>query len=117
VISAAIKGVPEETLEAAQLDGANGRQIFFGIVLPQIWGTVMSVFITVLILVMKIFDIILAMTGGNFNTSVLALEWYNQFFVNSNLGAASAVVTVLVILIAPLMWLQINTARQQELLR
>lgn len=117
VISSAIKGVPEETIEAAQLDGANPWATFFSIVLPQIWGTVMSVFVTVLILVMKIFDIVLAMTRGNFNTSVLAFEWYKQFFENSNVGPASAVVTVLVILIVPLMWLQINTARQQEALR
>jgi len=117
VISSAIKGVPEETIEAAQLDGANAWQIFAGVILPQIWGTVMSVFVTVLILVMKIFDIVLAMTRGNFTTSVLAFEWYKQFFENSNIGPASAVITVLVILIAPLMWLQIQTARQQELLR
>jgi len=117
VISAAIKAVPEETLEAARIDGANAWQLFIGIILPQVWGTVMSVFVTVLILVMKVFDIVLAMTRGNFSTSVLAFEWYKQFFENSNIGPASAVVTVLVILIAPLMWLQINTARQQELLR
>lgn len=117
VISAAIKAVPEETIEAAQLDGANPWQLFVGVILPQIWGTVMSVFVTVLILVMKIFDIVLAMTGGNFTTSVLAFEWYKQFFVNSAIGPASAVVTVLVLLIAPLMWLQINTARHQEILR
>ncbi len=117
VISAAIKAVPTETIEAAQLDGASAWQLFTGVVLPQIWGTVMSVFVTVLILVMKIFDIVLAMTRGNFTTSVLAFEWYKQFFENSNIGPASAVVTVLVLLIAPLMWLQINTARQQEILR
>lgn len=117
VISSAIKSVPEETIEAAQLDGANPWQIFFRIILPQVWGTVMSVFVTILILVMKIFDIVLAMTRGNFNTSVLAFEWYKQFFENSNIGPASAVITVLVILIAPLMWLQIQTARQQEMLR
>ena len=117
VISAAIKGVPEETIEAAQIDGANPWQVFFGVILPQVWGTVMSVFVTVLILVMKIFDIILAMTRGNFTTSVLAFEWYKQFFENSNIGPASAVVTVLVLLIAPLMYLQIRTARHQETLR
>ncbi|GAB4582049.1 MAG: sugar ABC transporter permease [Anaerolineales bacterium] len=117
VISSAIKGVPEETLEAAQLDGANAWQIFSEVIIPQIWGTIMSVFVTVLILVMKIFDIVLAMTRGNFTTSVLAFEWYKQFFENSNIGPASAVVTILVILILPLMWLQINTVRQQELLR
>lgn len=117
VISAAIKAVPEETIEAAQLDGANAWQVFAGVILPQVWGTVMSVFVTTLILVMKIFDIVLAMTRGNFSTSVLAFEWYKQFFENSNIGPASAVVTVLVLLIAPLMWLQINTVKQQELLR
>ncbi len=117
VISAAIKGVPEETIEAAQLDGANAWQIFSGVILPQVWGTVMSVFVTILILVMKIFDIVLAMTRGNFTTSVLAFEWYKQYFENSNIGPASAVVMVLVLLIAPLMWLQIKTVRQQEMLR
>ena len=117
VISAAIKNVPAETLEAAQLDGANSWQVFFSVVLPQVWGTVMSVFVTILIMVMKIFDIVLAMTRGNFTTSVLAFEWYKEFFENSNLGPASAVVTILVVLIAPLMWLQIRTVRQQEALR
>jgi alpha-glucoside transport system permease protein len=117
VISAAIKAVPEETIEAAQLDGANAWQVFSGVILPQVWGTVMSVFVTVLILVMKIFDIVLAMTRGNFSTSVLAFEWYKQFFENSNIGPASAVVTILVLLIGPLMWLQISTVRQQEVLR
>ena len=117
IISAGIKAVPEETIEAARIDGANGMQVFFRIIVPQIAGTLMSVFVTVLILVMKIFDIILAMTGGNFNTNVLAFEYYKQFFVNSNLGPASAVVTILLILIAPLMWLQIRTVRHQESLR
>jgi len=117
VISAAIKAVPEETIEAAQLDGANAWQVFAGVILPQVWGTVMSVFVTVLILVMKVFDIVLSMTRGNFTTSVLAFEWYKQFFENSNIGPASAVVTVLVLLIGPLMYLQIRTVQQQESLR
>lgn len=117
VISAAIKNVPEETIEAAQLDGASAWQVFAGVVLPQVWGTVMSVFVTVLILVMKVFDIVLSMTRGNFTTSVLAFEWYKQFFENSNIGPASAVVTVLVLLIGPLMYLQIRTVQQQEALR
>ncbi len=117
VISAAIKNVPEETIEAAQLDGASAWQVFAGVVLPQVWGTVMSVFVTVLILVMKVFDIVLSMTRGNFTTSVLAFEWYKQFFENSNIGPASAVVTVLVLLIGPLMYLQIKTVQQQEALR
>lgn len=117
IISAGIKAVPEETIEAARVDGATGFQIFFRIIVPQIASTLMSVFVTVLILVMKVFDIILAMTGGNFNTNVLALEYYRQFFVESALGPASAVVTILLVLIAPLMWAQIRTVRHQESLR
>jgi alpha-glucoside transport system permease protein len=117
IISAAIKAVPEETIEAARIDGAGPFQVFFRVVLPQIWGTVMAVFVTVLILVMKIFDIVLAMTRGLFNTSVLAFEWYKQFFENTNTGGASAVVTILVLLIGPLVWLQVRTVRQQETLR
>jgi alpha-glucoside transport system permease protein len=117
LLSAAIKAVPEETIEAARIDGASVTQVFWKVVVPQIRGTIMSVFITTLILVMKIFDIVLAMTGGNFNTSVLGMEFYKQFFLNGNSGAASAVVTILVILIIPLMWLQIRTVKHQETLR
>jgi alpha-glucoside transport system permease protein len=114
MLSAAIKGVPEETIEAARIDGANGATTFFKVVVPQIRGTIMSVFITVVILVMKIFDIVLAMTGGNFNTSVLGFAYYRELFVNSDLGSASAVVTILCVIIAPLMWLQIRSVRQVE---
>lgn len=117
IISAAIKAVPEETIEAAKIDGANAWQVFARVILPQVWGTVMAVFITTLIMVMKIFDIVLAMTGGNFDTPVLAYYWFMQFFESSHLGPASAVVVVLCFLIAPLMWLQIRTVRHQESLR
>lgn len=117
IISAAIKAVPEETLEAARIDGANAWQVFARIILPQVWGSIMAVFVTVLILVMKIFDVVLAMTGGNFNTSVLALEWYRVFFEGSAIGPASAIVVVLFVLIVPLMYVQIRTVKQQEELR
>jgi len=117
LLSSAIKAVPEETIEAAKIDGATSGQVFFRIILPQIKGTIMSVFVTVLILVMKIFDVVLAMTRGKYNTSVLAMEFYSRFFVDNDSGAASAVVTILLVLIAPLMWLQIRTVKQQETLR
>ena len=117
IISAAIKAVPEETLEASRIDGANAWQVFARIILPQVWGAIMSVFVTVLILVMKIFDVVLAMTGGNFNTSVLALEWYRVFFEGGDIGPASAIVVVLFVLIVPLMYVQIRTVKQQEELR
>ncbi len=117
IISAAIKAVPEETLEAAKLDAANAWQVFRHIILPQVWGSIMAVFVTVLILVMKIFDVVLAMTGGNFDTSVLALEWFTAFFESREIGPASAIVVVLFVLIVPLMYVQIRTVKKQEELR
>ncbi|MBT5431413.1 MAG: sugar ABC transporter permease [Micrococcales bacterium] len=117
IISAAIKAVPEETLEAARLDAANAWQVFRHVILPQVWGSIMAVFVTVLILVMKIFDVVLAMTGGNFDTSVLALEWFRVFFESREIGPASAIVVVLFVLIVPLMYVQIRTVKQQEELR
>ena len=117
MISSAIKAVPEETIEAAKIDGASAFQTFMKVVLPQIRATVMAVFVTVLIMVMKIFDIVLAMTGGAFTTSVLGFEFYQQYFLNANVGLASAIVTILTLLIAPLMYIQIRTVRHQESLR
>ena len=117
MLSAAIKAVPEETIEAARIDGAGPFKIFLRVIVPQVRGTIMAVFITTVIGVMKVFDVILAMTGGNFNTSVLGYEYYRMFFVESNVGGSAAVVTVLCVLIAPLMWLQIRTARHQEEIR
>lgn len=117
MLSAAIKAVPEETIEAARIDGAGPLKIFTSVIVPQIRGTIMSVFITTVIGVMKVFDVVLAMTGGNFNTSVLGYEYYRLFFVESNIGGSAAVVTILCVLIAPLMWLQVRTARHQEEIR
>ena len=117
MISSAIKAVPEETIEAAKIDGATSSQVFFKVVLPQIRGTVTSVFFTVVIMVMKIFDIVLAMTGGAFTTSVLGYKFYQEYFLNANVGAASAIITILTIFIIPLMYIQIRTFRHQEALR
>lgn len=117
LLSAAIKAVPEETIEAARVDGASAFQTFWRIIVPQISGTIMAVFVTVLIMVMKIFDIVLAMTGGAFETSVLGFQFYQEYFLNSDVGKASAIVTILTLLIVPLMYVQIRTARHQESLR
>lgn len=117
LLSAAIKGVPEETLEAARIDGAQDRQIFFRIVVPQIQGTIVAVFVTILIGVMKIFDIVFAMTGGSYNTNVLGVEFINQFFNFNNAGKASAVVVILMIAVIPVIVYQVRTYRNQEVLR
>ncbi|MCX8529751.1 MAG: sugar ABC transporter permease [Rhodoluna sp.] len=117
LLSAAIKAVPEETVEAAAIDGATGWQSFYQIVLPQIWGTAVSVFITVLISTMKIFDVIWGMTGGNFHTNVLGVDFFRQYFVYNNTGKAAAVVLLLMIAIIPIMIYQVRTYRKQEEIR
>lgn len=117
LLSAAIKAVPEETLEAGRVDGASNAQVFFRIVLPQIWPTALAVFITQLINVMKIFDIVLAMTGGNFGTNVLAQSFYNEYFIYGNTGRAMATVVVLVLAIIPVMIYQIRHYKKMEAMR
>ncbi len=117
LLSAAIKSVPEETLEAARIDGANERQTFFRVVVPQIWGTVVTVFITVLIGVMKIFDVVYVMTGGNFNTNVVAVRFFQELITNGNAGRAAAIVVMLMIAIIPIMIYQVRHFRAEEAAR
>ncbi|WP_375386999.1 carbohydrate ABC transporter permease [uncultured Amnibacterium sp.] len=117
LLSAAIKGVPEETIEAARIDGATEQQAFFRVIMPQIRATIVAVFITVLISVMKVFDIVLAMTTGQYNTNVLGLEFYNQLFSFQNQGKASAVVVILLVAVIPVIIYQIRSYREQEALR
>jgi alpha-glucoside transport system permease protein len=114
LLSAAIKGVPGETIEAGRLDGATEFQIFRRVVVPQIRGTLITVFITVLITVMKIFDVIYVMTDGSFNTNVIGVEFFNQLYTNFNYGYASAIVVMLLIAIIPIMIYQIRHFRTEE---
>jgi len=117
LLSAAIKSVPEDTLEAGRVDGASTGQIFFKIVLPQIWPTAIAVFITVLIGAMKVFDIVLAMTGGNYNTTVLAQTFYLEYFIYGNTGKAMAAVVILILAIVPVMFYQVRHYRKFEAAR
>jgi alpha-glucoside transport system permease protein len=114
LLSAAIKGVPDDTLEAARIDGATERQVFFRVVVPQIWGTIITVFVTTVINVMKIFDVVYVMTGGNFNTNVIAVRFFNELITNGNAGRAAAIVVILVIAVIPLMIYQVRNFRAQE---
>jgi alpha-glucoside transport system permease protein len=117
LLSAAIKGVPTETLEAARLDGAGEGAIFFRIVIPQIRTTLITVFITVLIGVLKTFDIVYVMTNGNFNTNVIAVDFFNQLFTNNNAGYAAAIVVMLLIIMIPVLVFQIRQFRAEEAAR
>lgn len=114
LLSAAIKAVPEDTLEAGRVDGASTRQIFFKIILPQIWPTALAVFITTVIGAMKIFDIVLAMTGGNYGTTVLAQTFFLEYFSYGNTGKAMAAVVLLMAAITPVMIYQIRHYRKME---
>jgi alpha-glucoside transport system permease protein len=114
LLSAAIKGVPTETIEAARLDGAGEAQIFRRVVVPQIRGTIITVFVTVTITVMKIFDVVYVMTDGGFNTNVVGVEFFNQLYTNFNNGYASAIVVLLLIAIVPIMIYQIRHFRAEE---
>ncbi|MCW2808621.1 MAG: sugar transporter permease [Marmoricola sp.] len=114
LLSAAIKGVPADTLEAARIDGANERQTFFQVVIPQIKGTIITVFITVVIGVMKIFDIVYVLTNGNFNTNVVGNEFFNQLNTNFNNGAAAAIVVLLMLAVVPIMFYQVRHFRAEE---
>ena len=117
LLSAAIKGVPEDTIEAGRIDGATEKRIFFNIVVPQIWPTVITVFITVLIGVMKVFDVVYVMTNGNFNTDVIGVRFFNELFTNGNNGYAAAIVVMLMLAIVPVMVYQVRQYRRQEALR
>jgi alpha-glucoside transport system permease protein len=117
LLSAAIKAVPTETLEAARLDGAGEGAVFFRIVVPQIRTTLITVFITVLIGVLKTFDIVYVMTNGNFKTNIIAVEFFNQLFTNRNNGYAAAIVVMLLIAMLPILVFQVRQFRAEEAAR
>ena len=117
LLSAAIKAVPTETLEAARLDGAGEGSLFFRIVVPQIRTTLITVYITVLIGVLKTFDIVYVMTNGNFNTNIIAVEFFNQLFTNRNNGYAAAIVVMLLIAMLPILIFQVRQFRAEEAAR
>jgi alpha-glucoside transport system permease protein len=117
LLSSAIKGVPEDTIEAARIDGATELQIFWKVVIPQIKSTIITVFITVLILVMKVFDIVYVLTNGRDNTDVIANQFFNQLFARGEAGLASAVVVVLLLAVIPILIYQVRQFREQEAMR
>jgi len=114
LLSSAIKGVPEDTLEAARIDGATEWQIFWRVIIPQVKGTIITVFITVVILVLKVFDIVYVLTNGAFNSNVIANLFYNELFARNQAGTASAIVVVLLLAVMPVLWYQVRHFRTEE---
>lgn len=118
ILSAALRGVPEETIEAARIDGANEIGIFFRIMIPQITSTILVVWTTITIVVLKIFDIVLAMTNGQWNTEVLANLMYDWMFRGGgDFGRGSTVAIILMVGVIPIMLWNIRRFRQEEAYR
>ncbi len=114
LFSAALKGIPDELLEASRIDGANEFQIFFRIMLPYIGGTIVSVWTTIVIFTLKIFDVVWVMTGGQFGTHVIATQFYRQSFTNRNSGFGSAIAIVLLLAVVPVMIYNLRQFRKRE---
>ena len=114
ILSAALRGIPEETIEAAVIDGANPFQIFWKIMIPQIWGTIAVVWTTITILVLKVFDIVLTMTNGQWDTQVLANLMFDWMFRGGgDFGRGAAIAIVIMALVIPITIWNIKQARDE----
>ena len=117
LLSAAIKGVPVEIVEASRLDGANPWQTFWNVTVPGIRGTLVVVVTTISIATLKVFDVVRAMTGGNFDTSVVANEMYTQAFNRGEFGQGSALALVLFVMVLPIVVYNVRIMRKQREIR
>ena len=113
ILSAALRGIPEQTIEAAIVDGANPFQIFFRIKVPQIMGTIVVVWTTITLVVLKVFDIVYAMTNGQWETQVLANYMYEKLFRANDWGVGSASAMVIMLLVTPILLWNIHNARKE----
>ena len=114
ILSAAIKAVPADIVEASALDGASGWRLFRNITFPMIKGTFIVVLATGVVGALKVFDIVRTMTGGNFSTNVLANEMYSQVFVQFDQGKGSALAIVLFLLVTPILVYNIRSLRMER---
>jgi len=114
ILSAAIKAIPNDMIEAARLDGAGGIRLFFSITLPSIRPAVVVVVTAISIAVLKVFDIVRTMTGGQFGTSVVANEFYSQSFRLSDLGVGSSLAMLLFLLVVPIVIYNVRQMRKVD---
>jgi len=117
VLSASIKGIPTEQVEAAQLDGTNAWQRFRNVTLPGIRSSIVVVVTTISIATLKVFDIVRTMTAGNFDTSVIANEMYTQAFRANEPGRGAALALVLFVLVLPIVIYNVRVLRKQKEIR
>lgn len=114
ILSASIKAIPEDIVEAARLDGVSGLKMFRFITVPSIRPSLIVVLTTITIATLKVFDIVQTATGGNFGTSVMAYEFYRQNFVANNQGLATAIAVVIFVLVVPIVIYNVRQMRQLE---
>lgn len=117
ILSSAIKGVPDDLLEAARIDGANEWQVFRRITVPTIASTIVVVWTTILITTWKVFDIVYVMTGGRDGTSVVAERMITEIFTFQNNGVGAALAVILLVLVTPILVINIRRFREQEAIR
>ena len=117
ILSAAIKGVPKELLEASRIDGATEWDVFWRILVPMIMPTITVVLTTLTIFSLKMFDVIYIMTGGNFATNVIGVQMYQEMFINFEAGRSAAIAIVLLILIIPVLFYNVRRFQEQEAVR
>ncbi len=114
LFSAALKGIPNELLEAARVDGASEWLIFFRIMIPSIWGTIVTVSTTIIIASLKIFDIVRVMGRGQASTQVIATQFYQEINVTNNKGLAATIAVVLLVAVIPVMIYNLREFSQRE---
>lgn len=117
ILSAGLKGISTELLEAARVDGANEWQVFRKVIFPLLLPTVAVVATTVVIFALKTFDVVYTMTGGNFETEVIANRMYAELFRFREPGRASATAVILFVAIIPIMIINVRRFREQEAMR
>jgi len=114
ILSAAIKAIPADMVEAARLDGVSSWGMFRFITIPTIRPTLVVVLTTIAIGSLKVFDIVRTMTGGQFGTSVVANEFFTQSFSAGNQGLGAALAVLLFILVIPIIVYNIRQIRRSE---
>jgi alpha-glucoside transport system permease protein len=114
IFSSAIKAISTEIIEAARVDGANELQVFFQIMIPAIRNTIIAVTTTIVIFSLKIFDVVIVMTGGQFGTDVIATQFYRQLFTSRDFGRGAAIAIVLLIAVSPVIFYNLRQVNKQE---
>lgn len=114
ILSASVKGVPNDLLEAARIDGAGEVRAFFSVTVPYISGTILTVWTTILFLVLKIFDIVYVMTSGRFDTGIVASRFYQEAFIFRNFGRGAALAVFLFVVVIPFMVQNVRSMQEKR---